>query len=86
MFGGMSGVVYGLFGYLWMKSRFEPQLQMFMPPSTVVILVAWLVLGWTGALNQLVVGAIANWEHTIGLAVGVVVGYAPIMWRQLLRK
>ena len=86
MFGGMSGVVYGLFGYLWMKSRFEPQLLMFVPPSTVVILVAWLVLGWTGAINQLVGGAIANWEHTIGLGVGIMIGCAPTAWRQLLRK
>ena len=37
LFGGMSGVVYGLFGYMWMKSRFEPQMQIFVPQSTVVI-------------------------------------------------
>jgi GlpG protein len=85
-FGGMSGVVYGLFGYMWMKSRFEPQLQIFMPPSTVVILVAWLVLGWSGALDQMVGGSIANWDHTAGLAVGIIVGYAPIAWRILMRK
>jgi GlpG protein len=85
-FGGMSGVVYGLFGYVWMKSRFEPQLQMFVPSSTVVILVAWLVLGWTGVLDQLIGGSVANWEHTIGLLVGIVVGYAPVAWRQLAGK
>jgi GlpG protein len=84
LFGGMSGVVYGLFGYMWMKSHFEPQMQIFVPQSTVVILVVWLILGWSGALDQ-AVGAIANWEHTAGLAVGMFAGYAPIAWRRLMR-
>jgi GlpG protein len=84
-FGGMSGVIYGLLGYVWMKSRFEPQLQMFVPFSTVVILIGWLVLCWTGVLNQLI-GSVANWEHAVGLLVGIIVGYAPVAWRQLVGK
>ncbi|HZZ28798.1 MAG TPA: rhomboid family intramembrane serine protease [Pirellulales bacterium] len=82
-FGGMSGVVFGLLGYIWMKSRFEPQLQMYVSDGTVLFLVVWLVLGWTGALNQLVGGSIANWEHTVGFLVGMVIGYAPVAWRKL---
>jgi len=77
-FGGMSGVLYGLFGYAWMKSRFEPQLRMFVHPNTVVMLLVWLVLCWTGAL-----GNVANWAHATGLAAGVVIGYAPTAWRKL---
>jgi GlpG protein len=79
MFCGMSGVVYGLFGYIWMKSRWQPEEAMFLPPLTVELMLIWLVLCWTG-----VMGPIANWAHTVGLAVGMAIGYAPVAWRRLL--
>jgi GlpG protein len=82
-FGGMSGVVYGLFGYVWMKSRFDPQAKMFVPPNTVAMLLVWLLLGWSGALEKLLGSSIANWEHTIGLIVGVAIGLVPVAWREL---
>jgi GlpG protein len=80
VFGGMSGVIYGLFGYVWMKSRFDPSSGFYLMPSTVVILLVWFVLCLTG-----MVGPIANFAHGGGLLLGVVVGYAPI-FLQNLRK
>jgi GlpG protein len=77
-FGGMSGVLYGLFGYAWMKARYEPQLGLTMAPSTVFIMIAWFILCLTG-----LVGAIANWAHAAGLAVGLLIGIAPHLWRSL---
>ncbi|MFL6112215.1 MAG: rhomboid family intramembrane serine protease, partial [Catenulispora sp.] len=35
-FGGMSGVVYGLFGYVWMKARFQPDLGLTIHRNDVV--------------------------------------------------
>jgi GlpG protein len=64
-FGGMSGVVYGLFGFLWYKSRYRPESGFSLPPLFVVISMAWFVLCWTGAF-----GPIANVAHTAGLALG----------------
>jgi GlpG protein len=78
LFGGMSGVVYGLFGYIWMKSRFDPGAGLYMDPRNTIIMIAWLFLCMTGA-----VGHIANAAHVAGLIVGVVIGYAPIAWRKL---
>ncbi len=77
MFGGMSGVVYGLFGFVWMRSLFQPASGFVMPQSTVVILIVWLFLCMTGA-----VGNIANMAHLVGLIVGMTGGYLPTLWRR----
>lgn len=77
-FGGMSGVLYGFFGYVWMKARYEPWSGFFMAPVNVAIFLGWFVLCWIGA-----VGPIANVAHSVGLAMGVLVGYAPTFFRQV---
>jgi GlpG protein len=70
-FGGMSGVVYALFGYVWMKGRFEPEQGMILHPSTVRVMLFWLVLCFTN-----LAGPIANAAHVVGLIVGVLYGLA----------
>ncbi len=80
-FGGMSGVLYGIFGYLFIKSRWEPELGMRIPQSTVIILLGWMLLGFFGVLDQLLGGNIANWAHGIGFATGVVIAAVPIVLR-----
>jgi GlpG protein len=70
VFGGMSGVVYGLLGYVWMKGKYDPDSGLFLHPSTVMMMLIWLVFGFTNILPM------ANTVHTVGLAVGVVWGFA----------
>lgn len=69
-FGGMSGVIYGLLGYVWMQSRYRPGQGFELHKNTVVVMLVWYVLCWTGML-----GPIANWAHTGGLLMGVAAGY-----------
>ncbi|HEY2880976.1 MAG TPA: rhomboid family intramembrane serine protease, partial [Pirellulales bacterium] len=80
MFGGMSGVDFGLFGYIWIKSRFDPRSQFFISPGTVLMSLLWFFLCITG-----LVGPIANWAHGVGLLYGSTVAYAPMGWLQLKR-
>jgi GlpG protein len=75
-FGGMSGVVYGLFGYIWMKARFQPELGLHIQPNTVIYLIAGFFLCMTGLF-----GPIANWAHGGGLIAGILISYIPIIWR-----
>ena len=78
LFGGMSGVLYGLFGYIWIKSRYDPKAGFFMLPNIVFWMIAWLLLCYTGAI-----GPIANTAHTAGLITGMVIAGARPMYQRL---
>jgi GlpG protein len=66
---GMSGVVYALFGYIWMKGLYQPEQGMIMHPNNINIMILWLFVCMTG-----VIGPVANAAHVVGLAVGVTFG------------
>lgn len=68
-FGGMSGVVYGLAGYVWMLGKYHSASGVGLNPQSVTILLVWLVACYTG-----IVGSVANTAHLVGLIVGVVWG------------
>lgn len=80
-FGGMSGVVYGLFGYIWYRSYYEPGCRVDVDEGTKKLMLIWLFVCMTGAF-----GAIANAAHLAGLVVGCGIGGGPGMVRQLLRR
>ena len=74
---GMSGVVYGVFGYSWMKALFEPRLGIQMRQSTVIVLIVWFFLCFTTLVPH-----IANAAHAAGLIMGIAIGYVPTMFKQ----
>ncbi|WP_437230028.1 rhomboid family intramembrane serine protease [Planctomicrobium sp. SH661] len=76
-FFGISGVDYGLFGYLWMRSVLLPEDGFYMPESVVVQMAIWTMLGIFG-----VIGGIANGAHIGGLVAGMALGAAPRLWRR----
>ncbi len=71
---GLSGVVYGLLGYLWMKTVHDPGSGLYISSGTVTFLVIWMLLGFAGILE----GAgmhIANLAHGVGMLTGMLCGY-----------
>ena len=69
-FSGMSGVVFGLLGYVWMKSKFDPASGLFLHPHTVAMMLIWFFLCLFGVIPN-----IANGAHAVGLALGVLWGF-----------
>ncbi len=69
MFGGMSGVVYGLFGYAWLRARHDVTIPYALHSQTVVMMIVWFFVCLTG-----VVGPIANTAHAVGLVLGLILG------------
>jgi GlpG protein len=69
-FGGMSGVVYGLFGYLWMRGKRDFHFGLHISPMTSGLLMVFLALGIFGLL-----GPTANAAHFSGLLTGGALGW-----------
>lgn len=82
-FGGMSGVVYGLFGYIWIRMLRHPEEGLRVHSNLIMILMVWLVLGFSGALRMFGMD-IANWAHLFGLLAGV--GLAMLLPSRLKRR
>lgn len=76
VFGGMSGVVYGLFGYIWMKMQFDPRSGFHLDTMTVVIVIALLFMGMAGVIPHM-----ANTAHVSGLLLGMAMGYLSALAR-----
>ena len=80
-FGGMSGVVYGLFGYIWIKGRLDPRSGLGLPQQTVMMMLIWHVLCVVGVIPN-----VANWAHGIGLTAGMVLAAGGMLIPLKLRR
>ncbi|MFQ2094125.1 rhomboid family intramembrane serine protease GlpG [Aeromonas taiwanensis] len=70
-FGGLSGVVYALLGYSWLRARLQPACGLAMPPALMGFMLVWLVLGFFDMLGT----STANMAHLVGLLVGLAQGW-----------
>ena len=82
-FGGMSGVVYGLFGYIWIKSKLDPAENFHLDDSAIIMLFGCLILGYTGFFEKFFAIGIANTVHAAGLLLGLAWGYgSALRWNR----
>ena len=75
VFGGLSGVVYGLLALSWIGGM-GSRPWCVAPPNTIVyFMLGWLLLGLTGLVDMLGFGSIANHAHVGGLLGGVTLAF-----------
>lgn len=72
---GISGVDTALFGYVWIKSKYDPASRLFISNLTIVIFIVFLFYCLRPGSN------IANQAHFVGLGVGVIMAYLPLLIR-----
>jgi membrane associated rhomboid family serine protease len=71
---GMSGMVYGLFGYMLVQRDQHPAFRRVMTASTIMLLLGWLILCF--ALTHWHIMSVANVAHLGGLIAGLLSGIA----------
>lgn len=67
MFGGLSGAVYALMGYVWLRGERDPESGVYLERGLMAFAVVWLVVGYMDWFGL----AIANAAHVTGLLVGL---------------
>ena len=73
-FGGLSGVVFGYIGFLWIAStRFNIH-PLIVPRGLFYFMAAFLLLGFSGLFEMTFGLRMANWAHLGGLLAGVGLG------------
>lgn len=73
IFVGISGVVYGFVGYVWIRDRLNPNFGISIPMPFIVIMVGMIVVGLSGAIEG---WRYADLCHLGGLLVGGMIGFA----------
>lgn len=71
LFGGLSGVVYALMGYVWLSGERQPERGLNLPRGLMVFSVLWLVAGYFDMLGM----SIANAAHIAGLVLGLLMAF-----------
>lgn len=72
-FGGLSGVVYGVLGYVWIYGRVRKDYPLQLRPVIIYMMVAWMLIGFAGVFDNMI-GPMANLAHLGGLVSGIVLG------------
>jgi GlpG protein len=70
IFGGMSGVVYGLLAYVWIRGKFDPASGLYLHSYNVIMMLVWF---FACLLN--IIPHVANTAHAVGLVIGMAWGY-----------
>ena len=74
LFGGMSGVIYALLGYIWSWNNTAGRAKIPLPNAVMGVMLASMLLCMVGLTEVLGLGATANAAHVGGLVFGLIWG------------
>jgi len=74
LFGGLSGVVYGLLGYCFILDLDNRGQRYDLPNALYIFMFIWLLIGFTGLLKIFGFGNVANIAHLVGMIAGFMLG------------
>ena len=74
LFGGLSGVVYGLLGYCFILDLDNRGQRYDLPIALYIFMFIWLLIGFTGLLKIFGFGNVANIAHLVGMIAGFILG------------
>lgn len=80
-FGGLSGVVYALVGYVWIVGWQRPDLGVSLSKPVIGFMLVWLMFGYIQPIM-----AIANTTHLVGLLSGMLLAFIDIRILQPQRR
>lgn len=70
-FGGLSGVVYALMGYCWLRGERDPASGIHLERGLIVFALLWLAAGYYGVFGT----ALSNMAYIVGLVIGLVMAF-----------
>ena len=84
LFGGLSGVIYGMFGFCMIIELETKNERYGLPPAIYLFMLVWMLLGFLGILTIFGFGNIANYAHLGGLVAGIIFGLVT-KWTTVIR-
>lgn len=80
LFGGFTGVIFGLVAYGWVRTYTAPEEELPMSIEPVIILLVVLILGFGGVMDSMfasppVATVLANWSHLFGMLTGAALAW-----------
>ncbi|NWA03530.1 rhomboid family intramembrane serine protease [Pseudomonas gingeri] len=80
LFGGLSGVLYGLLGHCWIYQVLSPNPIYRLPRGVLAMMLIWLLVCLSGLISLIGFGEIANGAHVGGLLIGCFTGLLGGLW------
>ena len=72
LFGGLSGVIYGLIGFCMLIEMDSSRDIYDIPPGLYMFMIIWMILGFLGVLELFGFGSVANFAHLGGFVSGII--------------
>ncbi|WP_425640889.1 rhomboid family intramembrane serine protease [Marinomonas gallaica] len=82
LFGGLSGLVYGLVGFAWVMPVLIHGWPVIISKPLMAFFIVWLLIGYTDVLSVFGLGSVANEAHLLGLVSGLAfAGFYSVIWK-----